>query len=76
MANVSNHTIYISLNNQRCLTRPILIKVNPDEYNQGYRYYPFMVNLDRCDEICNTSDDPSGRVCVENKIEDINLKCF
>ena len=58
------------------MTRPILINLNPEEYNQGQRYYPFMVNLDRCDEICNTSDDPSGRVCVENKIEDINLKCF
>ena len=30
------------------MTRPTLIDLNPDENNQGLRYYPFMVNLDKC----------------------------
>ena len=33
-ANVSKFTTCISLNNQQCMTRPILIDLNPDEYNQ------------------------------------------
>ena len=30
------------------MARPTLIDLNPDEYNQGLRCYPFMVNLDMC----------------------------
>ena len=47
MANVSNFTIFISLNNHPCKTRPTLIDLNLDEF-QGFCYYPSMVNLDRC----------------------------
>ena len=54
MTNVSNHTKSISLDNQPCMAILILINLKPVEYNQGLRYYPFMSNLDRCDEICNT----------------------
>ena len=70
---VSNFTISISFNNQPCMTRPILIDLNPDKYNQGLRYYPFMVNLDRCRGSCNTFDDPSGRICVPNRTGKVNL---
>ena len=48
MDNVSSLAICISLNNQLCMARPTLIDLNPDEYNQGLRCYPFMVNLDMC----------------------------
>ena len=43
-----------------------------DEHNEGLRYYPFMVNLDRCNGICNTFNDLSNRICVPNKTEDLN----
>ena len=29
------------------MTRPTLTNLNTDEYNQGLRYHPFMVNLAR-----------------------------
>ena len=45
------------------MTRPAPIDLNSDEYNQELRYYPFMVNLDRCNGSCNTLDDPSERNC-------------
>ena len=32
-----------------------------------------MVKLDRCNESCNTIDNPSGRICEEKKTEDLNL---
>ena len=35
-----------------------------------------MVNLDRCNESCNTLDDPSGRIFVPNKTKYGNLNFF
>ena len=60
--NVSNFTTCISLSNQPCTTRPTLIDLNHDEYNQRLRYYPFMVSLDRWNGSCNTFNNPSGRM--------------
>ena len=68
MASVSNFRTCISLNNQPCMTRRALIDLSPDEYNQGLRYYPFTVNLDRCNENCNALRGPSGRACVKFKM--------
>ena len=45
MTNVSNLTTCILLNNQPLMTRSNLDS-NPDEYNQGFRYYPFPVKID------------------------------
>ena len=53
LANGSYFAACTSLNNQPCMTRPILINLNPDKYNQGFHYYPFMINLDRCNGTCN-----------------------
>ena len=66
----------ISLNNQPCKVRPILIDLNLDEYNQGLRYYSITVNLDRCNGSCKTLDDTSSRICVPNKTKDANLIVF
>ena len=48
------------------MTRSCLIDLNPDEYSQGLRYYPFMVKLDRFHGSWKTPDDPFGRICVTN----------
>ena len=42
MANASNFTRWISLNDQPCMTRPTLIDLNPKEYSQGLRYFQSM----------------------------------
>ena len=76
MANVPNFTTCTSLNNQLCITRPTLIDLNSDEYNQGLRYYSFIINLNRCNGSCNTLDKPSSRMCIANKTKDINLNVF
>ena len=72
MSLISQH---ISLNNQPCMTRPTLIGLNPDEYNQELCYYPFIVNLDRCNGICNILNDTSS-ICVPNKGEDVYFSVF
>ena len=48
IAKVSNHTKYISLNNQQCMNQTTFINLHPKECTRGLRYYPFTVNLDRC----------------------------
>ena len=35
-----------------------------------------MVNLDRCNGIYNAFDNASSKICVPNKIEDVNLSVF
>ena len=69
--NVSSYPTCISLNNN-----PILTDLNPNQYNQGFCYYPFIVNLDRCNGSWNTLDDTTSRICVPNKTEDVNLSVF
>ena len=61
-----------SMNNQPCTPRLSLIDLNPDELP----YYPFMVSLDMCAGSCSTVEGPFGRICVPNKIEDVNLNIF
>ena len=58
------------------MTRATLIKLHPNKYSQGLRYYPFAVNLDTCVGNCNTADDISNRVCIQNKTEDLNRNIF
>ena len=38
--------------------------------------YPFTVSVNNCAEICNTIDDPYARVCVRNKVKNMNVKVF
>ena len=44
----------MSLNNHPWMTRPTLINLNSDKYNQRLRYYTVTVNLDRHNGICNS----------------------
>ena len=47
IVNASNHTICVSLSNQKCMTQPILIDLHPNEYSQEFHYYSFVFKLDR-----------------------------
>ena len=40
------------------------------------RYYPVMINLDKCSGRCKSVDDLSTRACVANKTKDVNVKVF
>ena len=73
MANISNFKTHISLNNLPFITRPSLIDLNLHENNHVLRYYPFTVNLDGCNESCNTLDDWPCRICVPNRTKDIHV---
>ena len=61
-----------SKNNEPCLIRPTLIDLNFDELH----YYPFIICMSKYNRSCNTVEDPFGRICVPNKMEDLDLKVF
>ena len=71
-----NHRKCGSLSNQKFVIQLTLINLHPNEYSQEFHCYPFVVKLDRFVESCNTLNDLSNKVCVPNKIEDLNLSVF
>ena len=71
-----NHTKCPLFSNQKCMTQPTLINLHPNECSQVLQYYPFTVKLDRCVGNCTILNDSSNKVCVANKIEDLNLSVF
>ena len=55
------------------MARPTLIDLRPDDCNQGLRYYPIMVYLDKCNGSFNSLDNLSNRIYVPSKIKDVHL---
>ena len=60
----------MSLNNETCITRPALVDLNPVKL----KYYPIMINLDKCNASCHAVDNLSTKICVPNKTKSINAK--
>ena len=57
------------LNDEPCMVRPTLIDMNPVEF----KYYPFMIRLNKCTGSCNVS---SSKICVPKETKSINVKVF
>ena len=76
IVNASNHTNCSSLSNEKCMIQPTLINLDPNEYNQEFHYYPFVVKLDRCVGSCSSLNNLSNKVCVPNETEYLNLSVF
>ena len=76
LVNWSNHTKFVSLSNQKCVTQPTLINLDPNVYCHQFHCYPLAVKLDRYIGSFNTLNDLSNKVCVPNKTEDLNMSVF
>ena len=74
VVNASNQTKCVLLSNQKCEIQPTLINLHPNKYSQEFHYYLYSVKLDRYFGSCNTLIDPSNKVCIPNKTEDLNFK--
>ena len=61
-----------SLDNKECKIRPEIINVN----NKESIFYLYKIKMNRCVGSCNTIDDPYGKTCFANDIENIGLKIF
>ena len=57
IVNASNHTKWVSLNNQKCMIQSTLINLHPNAYSHEFHYYPFAVKLDRCFGSCDNLND-------------------
>ena len=62
----------MSLNNEQCKIRLTLIDLNTAEL----RYYSFMITLSKCNGICNTVSEISGKTCDPTKTEDVSFSLF
>ena len=76
IVNAVSNTKYVSLSNQKCEIQSTLINLHPYEYSQEFHYYSFSVKLDRYVGSWNTLMDLSNKICIPNKIEDLNLTVF
>ena len=76
IVNASNHTKCVSLSNQKCEIQPTLINLNPSEYSQEFRHYPFLVKLDRSLRSYDTLNDKRNKISIPNKTKNLNLSVF
>lgn len=60
----------VSMNERPCMVGPTVIVLNSDELH----YYTLFISLGWCVRSCNAVEDPFDRICVSNKIKDVNLK--
>ena len=58
------------------MIQPTLIHLHPNERSEEFHYYPFAFKLNRCVGSYNTLNYLSNKVCVPNKIEDLNQSVF
>ena len=63
---------FVFMYNKTCMFGLTLIDFSPDVLH----YYPLITSLDRYGGSCNTVEDPFGRICVPNKIDDVKFKVF
>ena len=77
--NGSVATKYLSLNSEQCKTRPFLIDSNwiQTEFKLiQFKYYPFIIILDKCNSSSNTLSEIFSRICFPNKAGHVNLNVF
>ena len=55
------------------MTQRTLINLLPNEFSQKLHYYPFLVELNKCDGSCNTRNNLSNKAYVPKRTEDLNL---
>ena len=72
MANSSNFKTCISSNNQPFMTRPTLTDLNPENIIKGcITVHLCLIFIDAMEAV-----DPSSRIPIPNKTEDITLSVF
>ena len=64
----------VSIVNQKCVPRPIILDVN--EGVGEALFYPYNVQVNKCSGSCNTLDNPMAKVCVPNVIKGLNMQVY
>ena len=64
----------LSVINQKCMSRPIIVDVN--EGIGEALFYPYNVLVNKCSRSCNTLDNPMSKICVPKVIKNVNIKVY
>ena len=67
LVNGSDHSKWVSLRHQKCITQPILINLHPNEFSQELHYYSLAVKLDRCVRNHNGLNELNIYLCVQSR---------
>ena len=62
----------ISMSNQACKARSIIINVN----SSSPIFYRFSIKTSKCSDNCNNTNDPYAKICVPHVVKDLNVKVF
>ena len=57
------------MTNKECKVRPEIINVNGHEPV----FYPFSIKTSKCSGSCNNINDPYGKICVPDVVENLNV---
>ena len=63
---------YVSMNNQKCKTRPQVVHVNGDQPV----FFPFSIETSKCSGSCNNINYPYAKICVRDVVKKLNVKVF
>ena len=63
----------LSLNNQKCMSRPKILNVN--EGIGEALFYPYNV-VNKCSGSCDALDNPMSKICVPKIIKNVNMKVY
>ena len=64
----------VSVVNQKCMPRPKILDVN--EGVGEALFYPYNVQVNKCNGSCNMLEDPMATLCVPNIIKNVNMKVY
>ena len=62
----------ISLKSQECKVRPKITDIN----SNNPIFYPFGIKVNKCNGNWNNINDPYARICVPDKVKNLNAKVF
>ena len=60
----------VLINHWPCQARPILVNINLNQI----LYHPFTASIDKCRGSYSTIDSPYPRVCVPDKVKNMNVR--
>ena len=72
LSNLTNALDSISMKNQECKVRPGIISIN----SNNPMFYPFSVNVNKCNGNCNNINDSYAKICVPDIVKNLNVKVF
>ena len=64
----------ISMKNQECKVREVIINIREVIINNEYMIYPFSIKIKKCSGNCNNISNPYSRMCVPNVIKNVTAK--